>query len=392
MKYNRWTLALISAGLVSVPAVSHADESTNAVMAALSATTISGFVDTSAHWNFGTGNAALPAYTPNGQPGGTKADGFNLDVVELTLSHAAGEGWSAGYNASFLFGPDAVGYNTSVTAGAITPDFALKDAYVDLHAPIGNGLDVKLGNFSEPLGYEVYEAGSNPNYTRSYGYMIEPTQLTGALATYQLCSAFTVSGGIANTWSAGLNSRSVPDKAESYKTYIGSATFTAPTNWGVLAGSTISGGVINGYDAVAHSDKTSWYVGGTFATPITNLKLGAAYDYVNLAPNPAGPLVGNTSGYQQVVGAYANYAATEKLSFNLRGEYETQSGYIVTDGFSGNLPKEGYEVTATLQYDLWKNVLSRIEFRWDHAADATDPYGPGKDNAYLLAANVIYKF
>ena len=29
-------------------------------------------------------------------------------------------------------------------------------------------------------------------------------------------------------------------------------------------------------------------------------------------------------------------------------------------------------VTATVQYDLWKNVLSRVEFRWDHALDGTD--------------------
>ena len=32
-------------------------------------------------------------------------------------------------------------------------------------------------------------------------------------------------------------------------------------------------------------------------------------------------------------------------------------------------------VTATVQYDLWKNVLSRVEFRWDHALDGTDSFG-----------------
>ena len=81
MKHNAWTLALIGAGVVSLPAVIHAEESTNVVLTALSATTISGYVDTSAHWNPGTGNANLPVYTPNGKSGSTKADGFNLDVV-----------------------------------------------------------------------------------------------------------------------------------------------------------------------------------------------------------------------------------------------------------------------------------------------------------------------
>jgi len=42
------------------------------------------------------------------------------------------------YNATLLFGPDAVGYNTSV--GAVNSDFSLKDTYVELHAPLGMGL------------------------------------------------------------------------------------------------------------------------------------------------------------------------------------------------------------------------------------------------------------
>jgi len=168
MKCNAWTLALISAGIISVPAVTQAEESTNAVPAlltSLSATTLSGYVDTSMHWNPGTGNANLPTYSPNGIPGGAKADGFNLNVVALTINKPTGEGeWGAGYNATLLFGPDAVGYNN--TFGSATSDFSLKDTYVSLHAPVGNGLDFKLGNFTEPLGYEVYETGNNPNYTR----------------------------------------------------------------------------------------------------------------------------------------------------------------------------------------------------------------------------------
>ncbi len=42
-----------------------------------------------------------------------------------------------------------------------------------------------------------------------------------------------------------------------------------------------------------------------------------------------------------------------------------------------------------------KNVVSRVEFRWDHATDASGPYATapvGRDNAYLLALNLIYKF
>ena len=400
MKYNAWTLALIGAGVVSLPAVSHAEEKgTNAVLSALSATTISGYVDTSAQWNPGTGNANLPVYTPNGVQGASKADGFNLDVVALTISKPVGEGeWGAGYNATLLFGPDAVGYNPSY--GTTGSDFSLKDAYVDLRAPLGNGLDLKLGTFAEILGYEVYETGNNPNYTRSYGYEIEPLALTGLLAAYQFSPVISAQGGIANTWSTGINNRSDPPKAESYKAYIGGVTLTAPDSLGFLAGSTLAGGVINGFDAGAsQATKTSFYVGGTMKTPLKCLSVGIAYDYVALAnANTIDPGTGDTvihnSGYQNASALYLLWQATEKLTFNTRGEYFSQSQYLVGSG----MPSQAFAVTETVQYDLWKNVISRLEFRWDHSASGQDAYGgtqsgsPSLKNAFLVAANLIYKF
>src|ERR1019366_5502987 len=282
-KYNAWTLALIGAGVVSLPAMAHADENTNAVvtavsvtnsvLTALTSTTISGYVDTSAHWNPGTGSANLPVYTPNGVSGSSKADGFNLDVVALTLNKPPGEGdWGAGYNASLLFGPDAVGYNNS--PGASKSDFSLKDAYVELRAPVGNGLDFKLGTFTEILGYEVYETGNNPNYTRSYGYEIEPTQLTGLIAAYQFSPALSANVGIANTWSAGIDNRAFAPqgpKAESYKTFLGSLTLAGPDSMGFLSGSTLSGGIVNGYNATVYGGgavETSFYAGATVKTPL----------------------------------------------------------------------------------------------------------------------------
>ncbi len=55
-------------------------------------------------------------------------------------------------------------------------------------------------------------------------------------------------------------------------------------------------------------------------------------------------------------------------------------------------------LTGTIQYDLWANVISRLEVRWDHAADGSTPFGNtdsgsyGKANELMVAANVIYKF
>ena len=392
MNSNGWTLALLSAGLISLPAIAQAEENTNAIPAlltSLSTTTLSGYVDTSAVWNPGTGNQNLPPYTPNGAAGGTKADGFNLNVVALTLTKAPdADAWSAGYNVTMLFGPDAVGYNSSF--GSATGEFSLKDTYVELHARIGNGLDVKIGTWTEILGYEVYETAGNPNYTRSYGYGIEPTAMTGVLAAYQFSPVVSPNAGIANTWSAGVNSRAFQPqgtKAESYKTYLGSVTLTAPESLGFLSGSTLSGGVINGYNDGRAAVETSFYVGGTIKTPCKSLSIGLAYDYAALSQNTVNDIAYG-SGYQNASALYLLWQAADKLSFNTRGDYFTQSSYLASPG----LPHSAFALTETAQYDLWKNIVSRVEFRWDHSTDDSAPYSTGRDNAFMVAANIIYKF
>src|SRR5437667_2462724 len=135
MKCNPWTMALVGAGLVSLPAVIKAEEKASSVVTALSSTTLSGYVDTSAQWNFGTGNKALPDYKFGG---GSKADGFNLNVVQLRLEKPLDEAeWAAGYRVDLWAGPDANGSDTffglgthSAQSGGNSSDFAIRQAYV----------------------------------------------------------------------------------------------------------------------------------------------------------------------------------------------------------------------------------------------------------------------
>src|SRR5438128_11215706 len=106
MKYNLWTLALLGTGVVSLPSVLKAEEKMAMVQTALSATVLSGYIDTSAHWNPGTGNANPAPYAFNAG----KQDGFNLDSLVVQLQKPVSEGqWGAGYTAMLMFGPDAPG-------------------------------------------------------------------------------------------------------------------------------------------------------------------------------------------------------------------------------------------------------------------------------------------
>src|SRR6201999_1494493 len=108
--------------------------------------------------------------------------------------------------------------------------------------------------------------------------------------------------------------------------------------------------------------QNNFYAGLTIPTPCNALKVGASFDLASAANEGVGNSQ-NDSGW--VVGLYGNFQATDKLSFNLRGEYFDLSGDNGFDpGYSEN--GKGEEITATVQYNLWANVISRAEFRWDH--------------------------
>jgi hypothetical protein len=165
MKFNKWTVALAAVGVVSFASAAKAEEKTSSAVTALTPTSISGYVDTSMEWNFGTGNANVPPYKFNSP---SKSDGFNLDVVQLRIEKALDEQeWAAGYRVDLWFGPDANSLGTQSSLSSGSSDFAVRQAYVALRAPLGNGLDFKVGVFDSIIGYESIEAGNNPNFTRS---------------------------------------------------------------------------------------------------------------------------------------------------------------------------------------------------------------------------------
>ena len=181
MKLNQWTMSLASAGVVSLASTAYAEEAMSQVLTAVSSTTLSGYVDTGAIWKPGTGgNDNLPGRFNDGAG---KMDGFNLNVVSLTLEKPLGEeNWAAGYQVQLLYGPDAVAYNPSANltaevvddngngtidegesvSGALPSDFAVKNANVTVRFPIGNGLDFKMGVFDTIIGYEVFDSYLNP--------------------------------------------------------------------------------------------------------------------------------------------------------------------------------------------------------------------------------------
>ncbi len=314
MKFNKWTLGLAAVGAVSLASAARADEAKlSQVQTALSDTTISGYVNSSVNWQIGpktannTGSACPGRFNgPNG--GGSpasniplqngKANGFNLDVVQINIAKPQDESeWASGYQVSLLFGPDAVGWNPSANGNG-NSDYAIQQAYIALRTPLGNGIDWKVGVFNTIVGYESFDAGSNPNYTRSWGWAVEPTEHTGILGSYKISDAFSISAGVANTLSTGINTRNTYDANNAWhKTVMGSATFSAPSDWGWAAGSAFYAGMVYGFaggtaaTADQGGNQVNYYAGATLNSPWKDVTFGAAFDYVqNLGGVALGPL------------------------------------------------------------------------------------------------------
>jgi len=390
MKFNQWTLGLAAAGVVSLASVAQAEEKQSWV----NNITLSGSVSTSVNLN-PNGPSALPGRSFDGV---TKQDGFNLDHVRLQLEKPLDEGeWAAGYKVEMLFGPDANLYGTA-SADALgglvgaSSDFAIKQAYVALRAPVGNGLDLKMGVWDTIIGYEVFNPADNPNYSRSYGYFVEPFAHTGLLASYRLSDSWSVSAGIANSTTGnngvpgitgGSNQINARGDGQFRLRYMAAVAYTVPEDAGFLKGSTVYGGVVTSENGTAPtgsgSDFYNIYLGGTIATPVEGLRVGAAFDGVT-----------GDGADTYVYGLYATFQVSEQMRISGRGEYVDDPGTGAGTIFGSS--QEVVSLVGTVDYKLWDNVLTRAEFRYDKDIDGgASPWG-ANNTAVQLVLNVIYSF
>ena len=69
--------------------------------------------------------------------------------------------------------------------------------------PVGNGIEIHVGQFGTFNGYEAYDTYKDPNWSRSYGFFIESSAHTGIAAFYKINDMFAIQGGVGNA--AGFN-------------------------------------------------------------------------------------------------------------------------------------------------------------------------------------------
>ena len=76
----------------------------------------------------------------------------------------------------------------------------IPQAYVTVNVPVGNGLQVMVGKFSTLLGYESYNAISNPFYSHSWLFSFVPFTQTGVLGSMKVNDMFSMKVGVTRGW------------------------------------------------------------------------------------------------------------------------------------------------------------------------------------------------
>lgn len=393
---TRYSFSLIALGLLLAAAGAQAEESENQVATVVSGTTLSGYVDTSMNWQFGdkktsAGRVNDPAKHQNG---------FNLNTAQLRVSKELDEDastWSAGYAASVLYGP------TSEELSYSNGDFALQHAYIDLRAPLGNGLDFRFGAFESIIGFEALETYENPNFSRSYGAYLEHGQSVGGLASYTFDIndwLLSVAAGVANAYD---NPITINDRSSnsSRLSYMGSVDLVFPESTGFLEGTELYAAIVNGLpadggmDADSQPNVTNFNAYLTMPLPVTGLSWAFSYDMLaNSHRHGAAPV---DSSWANAYALYLIYEATDKLSFANRIEYAEGSAGTYEQDFEtawGNKQDQFIADTFTVSYKLWENVITRAEFRWDHDLSGSHRMTDdgSRNNSFGITGNICYVF
>ena len=321
-----------------------------------------------------TYNAGNPDNNFNGPiTFGDRSGEFQLNQLYFYLQKPVateGDAFSFGWRADFMFGTDSVftqAYGVpsyDVNSGRPLTrsewdlnflrntsrfyDIALPQVYLEAYVPIGNGLNLKLGHFYTPVGYEVVTSPDNFFYSKPY--------------TFQYGEPFTHTGLLAN--------------------------YTFDKNWSTVAG-LLTGSATGGWDGGFNQQLGNWsgLLGGTWNTEdkATSFNLTGTY--------------GATSEHSSTAWALYSMVLKHNILDNLHAVLQHDHGYA--DGVitaAGVKDAEWYGINSYLMYDIMDNLGVGVRGEWFRDNAGFRVCSPGRvsaginvdasGNAYSNAGNV----
>jgi hypothetical protein len=312
------------------------------------------------------------------------------------------EKWDAAYRVSLLYGQNAkVDDSTSGTVGYQ----AIREAYVELNAPIGTGLDFKAGELISLLNYESGDGGAaNANFSQGYQWWYTGNGPAGAV---QLAYDFNDMIGIKLRLQNGLYTGETDSGS---KTFVGSLWVNPDKKTSLTFL-----GFAGRQDFVP-----AWYLsGGSFIgsrqlTESHNLSFATELDYFHFSGFDSAldgvPGGGADHGEFWSVGAWLTADLCPKVSVALRGEFlcdRTGFGTFWNSpspssvefpgaaGFPSALYTSGAgqdlsSVTLTLDYKPVASLKIQPEIRWNHST--FNGAFAGKSDQVIVGMGASYLF
>ena len=337
----------------------------------LGPTSISGFVDVYYGENFNNPATRLN----NLQFFNGSTDQFGLNLIELVVDKTPDPSNSrTGYHIALGYGNAMNAIYGASTAGTLSADQYVKEAYFSYLAPLGKGLQVDVGKFVTPAGFEVIETKDNYNYSRGilFSYAI-PYYHFGMRAKYAFNDKYSLTGYFVNGWNSTIDNNTGKTLGASFG-WTPNKRFSLVQNY--LAG------------PEQNNSNSDWrQLSDTVATinATKKLTLAANYDY-GFGDHMTG--VSNTVWWTGIAG-YFKYALNDKYSISSRYEYYNDH-YGFTTGTAGHIQ----EVTGTFEHPIATHILSRLEFRHDMANNPMFLKGSSKlvNEQTTLTAGMVFLF
>lgn len=310
-----------------------------------------------------------------------RANEFNMHqlygYIEKTVD-TAGDKWDFGFRADILYGTDARFSPTANLDDHLISDSSSRfyklvfpQTYVEVFAPIGNGITTKIGHFYTIIGNEVVTAPDNfffsHAYTMQYG---EPFTHTGLLMSYPVNDNISISGGVVSGWDSFFQEPA---------NFLGGVSYSNDEGSTSVAFSLVTGDV----DKTDEHNRTMYSIVFNHDF-MEDLHYTFQHDLGVEEKSTTTPA--NTKWYG--INQYLTYDIDNDLAAGVRFEWFRDEGGTRVTGQSDHF----FAMTAGLNYSPFTWLTLRPEVRYDWTVNTT-PYIDGtQDDQVLISADAIITF
>lgn len=367
-------------------------QETNAVETEASSLLLSGYVDAGYLYNFSGGGSVVASrgFTSDGISGGD----FNINQIKLALEKPLTDKDEihAGFRVDAMLGEDAQDFGGNVgAAGLVSDSLYLQQAYLQLHFPVGNGLDVIAGRWGALIGYEPDERADNLHITIGANALIDPAPNTGVAVFYTANDWIDFGLGISN--GSGSSTGVGLDAANDEYAVTGIVNINSGAeNANLQTGFHYAPNGDTGY-GTENETVLIWNTFGNWAPLAMEDKLLLAFN-TSLGVFDDFSVPGDNGSMFWTGALYAKYFINDHLSLAGRAEYVHTDDSQFLFGNPALGQNDIWSWTSTLGVHLFEDVLIRFEYRIDWGNDVQQN-GAGfgtHDSAHTVATQVVYQF